>query len=182
MARAKRPPRAAKASPAAEILASEAAARLGMTKQAIGIWTARPGAPVRRAGARVYVRWPDFARWREQELVAAVKREAPTTSLQERRQVAEARQAEINMERAELALKRELGESVDLADYEVALGTILDRLTARLRGLPVQFSHLGPDVEATAEAEVERIVAELHAWDEDVVEDLPAPAADAEAA
>jgi hypothetical protein len=164
-----------------EISASQAAERLGLTKQAIGIWSAKAGAPVRRDGTRVYVRWPDFARWREEELVAGAKREAPSGSFTERRQAAEARAAEVSLARAELALERELGESVAVTDYGAALGAVLDRLTAGLRGMPAEFARFGPDVEAAAEREVERLVVELHGWDEDVLDEAePATAPTAE--
>ncbi len=57
-------------------MASAAAERLGLTAQAIGQWTIKPGAPVRREGSRVWVRFPDFARWREQELARQAAEEA----------------------------------------------------------------------------------------------------------
>jgi hypothetical protein len=119
----------------------------------------------------VWVRWPDFARWREQELIGQAKREATGGDFAKRRQEAEARRAEIDVERGELALARERSESLSMDHYEKALGTVLDRLTARLRATPVRLSHLGPEVEAAAEAEVERIVNELNGWDEDVLEE-----------
>lgn len=158
-----------------EILASEAAGRLGLTNQAIGQWTVKPGAPVRRAGARVYVRWPEFARWRELELVVAAKKAVPQGGFVERRLAAEARTAEIAMELREIELAERRAQVVDVADYEAALGTVLDRLTARLRAMPVRLAHLGPEVEAAAEAEAERIVKELHGFDEDVIEDVDEP-------
>lgn len=151
-----------------EILANQAADRLGLTPQAIGMWCSKPGAPVRKAGGRVYVRWPDFARWREEQLVGNAKRSEPAGNMVVRRQEAEARSAEIAAELGELKLASARGDVVAVADYEAALGTVLDRLTARLRAMPVRLSHLGADVEAAAEAEAERIVVELHAWDEDV--------------
>lgn len=154
-----------------EILAHVAAERLGLTKQAIGQWCAKPGAPVRKAGTRVMVRWPDFARWREQELLSKAKKDTPTGSFAERKLMAEARSAEIDVERGELALARERSESLGIDDYETAIGTILDRLSARLRAMPVRFSHLGPDVEAFAESEAERMINELNGWDEDVLEE-----------
>jgi hypothetical protein len=154
-----------------EISATEAAQRLGLTKQAVGIWCAKPGAPVRKDGTRVFVRWPDFARWREQELVAGAKRDVPAGTLLERRQAAEARSAEITMELHEITLAEKRGEVVAVADYEAALATILDRLTARLRAMPVRFGRFGGEVEAAAEAEVERVVTELSRWDEDVIDE-----------
>lgn len=153
-----------------EIRASVAAERLGLTKQAIGLWCAKPGAPVRKSGTTVMVRWPEFARWREQEMVATAKK-APTGSFVERRQEAEARSAEIRAEMDALGLAEKRGEVVAIDDYEAALGTILDRLTARLRAMPVRLSDLGAAAEAAVEREVERIVTELNAWDEDVVDE-----------
>ena len=119
----------------------------------------------------MWVRWPDFARWREQQLVAQAKKEMPQGSFVERKMAAEARAAEITVERAELALARERAESLAVQDYETALGTVIDRLTARLRAMPVRLSHLGTEVEAAAEQEAERIVNELNGWDEDVLEE-----------
>lgn len=161
---------------AGEITASQAAERLGLTKQAIGLWTAKPGAPVRKTGTSVFVRWPDFARWREQELVDGAKKAAPQGTFAERRAEADARAAEIQVELRELELAERRGEVVAVADYEAALATILDRLTARLRAMPVRLSHLGPEIEAAAEAEAERVVEELHVWDDDVVDETDATA------
>lgn len=154
----------------AEITAAEGARRLGLTQQAVGMWAAKPGAPARKQGTKTFLRWPDFARWREQELVANAKKNADGGGFAERRQEAEARSAEIRAELDALELAKERGEVVAVADYEAALGTVLDRLAARLRAMPVRLSHLGPEVEAAAEAEAERIVGELHAWDEDVLD------------
>ncbi len=55
--------------------------------------------------------------------------------------------------------------------YGAALGAVLDRLTAGLRSLPPEFARFGPDVEAAAEREVERLVTELHGWDEDAIDE-----------
>ncbi len=157
-----------------EISAAEAARRLGLTDQAVGQWAAKPGAPVRRQGTRVYVRWPDFARWREQELVAGAKKEAPAGSNAERRSAAEARSAEIALELREIELAERLGQVVAVEDYGRALGTILDQLSARLRGLGPRLARFGPEVEAAVEAEAERVITELHAWDDDVLDEEPA--------
>ena len=48
--------------------AATAARYLGLTAQAVGMWAKRPGAPARVDGKRVWVQWPAFARWREEEL------------------------------------------------------------------------------------------------------------------
>jgi hypothetical protein len=152
-----------------EISASAAARHLGLTNQALGQWCIKPGAPVRKDGRKVWVRWPDFARWREKELAAQAKKEGEQNEFFKRKLAAEARAAEIAVERGELALARERGESMAIEDYEKALGIILDRLTARIRAMPVRLSHLGPEVEAAAEEEAERMVNELNGWDEDVL-------------
>jgi phage terminase Nu1 subunit (DNA packaging protein) len=124
------------------------------------------------------------ARWwaerAARKAVAAGKAAEPEGSFAERRAAAEARTAEIAAARAQLALERELGEVVSVADYETALGTVLDRLTARLRAMPVRLSHFGADVELAAESEVERLVVQLNAWDDDVIEEAdpePPPSA-----
>lgn len=59
-----------------EISASEAAERLGITANAVGQWTVKPGAPARKEGTRSFVQWPAFARWREQELCKQAAAEA----------------------------------------------------------------------------------------------------------
>ncbi len=51
-----------------EVSATAAATHLGLTAQALGMWAKRPGAPARVDGKRVWVQWPAFARWREEEL------------------------------------------------------------------------------------------------------------------
>jgi phage terminase Nu1 subunit (DNA packaging protein) len=146
-----------------EITAAEAARRLGMTSQALGVWCTRPSAPVRKEGRNVLVQWPAFARWRERELID----EAMPGDLE----TARTRKANAEAELAEIEVAKARGEVVLVADYEQALGTILDRLTARLRGLPVQLASAGPDAEALAETEVERIIVELSQFDEDVIDE-----------
>jgi phage terminase Nu1 subunit (DNA packaging protein) len=155
---------------ASEISAAEAARRLGMTATAVGQWCNRPGAPVRRQGQKAMVRWPDFARWREQELVRQAKAEvAPTVSLDEAR----TRKALAEAELAEMDLAKQRGEFVAVAAYEAALARVLDRLTARLRAMPVRVSHLGPETEAATEAEVEAVIIELSQFADDVIDEPP---------
>ena len=162
------------AAPAGTISAAEAASRLGITAQSVGQWASRPSAPVIKQGTRVYVQWPGFARWREQELVRQAKAEvSPTVSLDEAR----TRKALAEAELAEMDLAKQRGEFVGVAAYEAALARVLDRLTARLRAMPVRLSHLGPDTEAAAEDEVEAVIVELSQFDEDVIDE---PAGDGE--
>jgi phage terminase Nu1 subunit (DNA packaging protein) len=116
---------------------------------------------------------------RLREAQKARREHQPTVTLDQAR----TRKALADAEIAELDLAKARGEVVPLADYGAALATVLDRLTARLRALPVRFAHLGDEAERVAETEVERIVTELHAWDEDVVDeqegDAGPPAEDA---
>lgn len=157
-----------------EISATEAGKRLGLTKQAIGLWCSKPGAPVRKDGTRLYIRWPDFARWREERLKEnGSEKDEGSADAFRRRALADARNAEIAQARNELALARELGESIAVSDYGVALGAVLDRLVAHLRALAPRLSRFGPEVEEAIDAETERLIGELHEWDEDVLADPP---------
>ncbi len=155
---------------AVEITAAEAARRCGLTQQAVGLWTKRPGAPVRIEGTRIWVQWPAFARFREAELVRqAVSESTPADLAAERTRKT---RAEATM--AELELAQRQGELVAIADYGTALGRVLDTLMAQLRALPVRLAHLGPPVEEAVENEVERIITELSQFDENVL-DEPEP-------
>ena len=59
-----------------EIRMAEAAKRLELTHQGVGQWAAKPGAPVRKDAGGVWVQWPAFMRWREQELCRVAVAEA----------------------------------------------------------------------------------------------------------
>ncbi len=102
-----------KTTDAQHITAAECARRLGLTAQAVGLWASKHGAPCTKEKTRVMVRWPDFARWREDQLIANA-----TSALRERlaklssgsdgagdpitrRAIAEARRAEIEVEQLE---------------------------------------------------------------------------------
>ena len=163
---------AATASPAAgEITLADAASRLHMTGQGIGQWTARPGAPIRKDGQRVFVQWPAFMRWREQELVRVAVKDANPVDFE----TARTRKASADAELAEIEVAKARGDVVSVADYEAALGRILDREMARLRALSVRLAHLGPAVEDAVEREVEQIIVEMSHYDDDVI-DEPEPA------
>lgn len=86
---------------------------------------------------------------------------------------AKIRKANAEAELAEMEVAKVRGEMVSASDYGAAIGTVLDRETARLRALPVRLSQFGRAVEQAAEAEVERIIAEMHAFDDDVVDEPP---------
>lgn len=151
-----------------EVLQSEMARRLEMTAQSLGVWCRRKDAPVRTEGRFVYVRAAEFVRWRERELIAQALRAAmPTVSFDQAR----TRKALAEAERAELEVAQIRADVVSIEDYVAALDRVLVRITARLRAMPPRLAHLGDDVEAAAEVEVERIITELNRFDEDVLED-----------
>lgn len=87
---------------------------------------------------------------------------------------ARTRKALAEAELAELEVAKARGEWVSVKDAGDALGKALDVVSARLRSLGPSFSRFGPEVEAAAEAEAERILTELHGWDGDVL-DEPEP-------
>ena len=158
-----------------EVSQSEAARRLGLTVQAIGQWTAKPGAPVRRDGNSVFVRWPDFARWREGEMkntgrnAARAAADNPNSPLS-RKLLAEAVTAEHQERLTGIELAKALEQTISLDDHSATIGRILDRLAARLRAMPFAFTHLGEEVERAVEEEAERVITELHHFDEDIIE------------
>lgn len=97
----------------------------------------------------------------------AVKEVTPTATLDEAR----TRKAIAEAELAEMEVGKARGELVSIEDYEKALGRVLDRLMARLRSLPVRLAHLGDTAEVAIEVEVERVVKELHNFDDDVLDE-----------
>lgn len=142
----------------------------GVTDRTIRDWR-EAGMPTRIVSGQPRFAPEDVWRWREQwhaERAKEAKPKAGGGALLDRKT-----EAEVAL--LELRLARETGEVVPVADYERALGRVLDRLTARLRALPVQLAHLGTDAELAAEAEVERVVQELHGMEDDVLEEAPPP-------
>jgi hypothetical protein len=156
-----------------EILASDVAERLGLTAQAIGQWTIKPGAPVRRDGTRVYVRYPEFARWREQELARQAAEDATRGLRQQleriqegdpafRKLQGEARKIEIEVELLERSVVR----------TEDALGQV-EKLLTDLRAALVPFPRTAAskligaksvlDMEQRLHAEVVRLMDTLAA-------------------
>ncbi len=123
----------------------------------------------RQRGSKTQYKQPDCAiNLRKREADKARREAAPLVSLDDARSRKMLAEAEL----AELEVAKARGEFVAVADYESALARVCDRLAARLRALPVRLSHLGAEVEAAAEAEAERIVTELSAFDEDVIEEF----------
>jgi phage terminase Nu1 subunit (DNA packaging protein) len=129
-----------------------------------------PAVLVTRQRKAVEYRQPDCAiNLRKREAEKAVTEANPGDL-----DTARTRKANAEAELAEIDVAKARGEVVSVADYEAALARVLDRLTARLRAMPVRLAHLGTDAELAAETEAERIVVELSTFDEDVI-DEPEP-------
>lgn len=154
-----------------EITIPVAAEHLGMTTQAVGLWAARPGSPTRRTKSGIFLKWPDFARWREAELVATARKGAENSTIAQRIQEAQARSEEARAEMVELELERERGSMIALSDTEAVIAKILDRLMASLRSLPLRMPELSPETLLVVETAVERLVVELNAFDEDMLDE-----------
>lgn len=107
---------------------AEAADGVGITPQALGKWASRPGAPVETAknGERVYL-WPDFPRWREQELVRQAKAEVVGESTANANRYEAAR-----AERIEMEVRQLKGELVSVEEsvqvYEKRCGALRSKL------------------------------------------------------
>lgn len=119
------------------ITQNEAARRLGITPQSLGAWAARPGAPCDlEKGKRTY-RWPDFPRWREQELGRQIRADAtPEDSEEAKRRLttAQARKAEM-----EVAVME--GQLVAVDDVARETGELLDGLRSNLLAFTSKHSH-----------------------------------------
>ncbi len=160
---------------AQHITAAEAARRLGLTAQAIGLWAAKPGAPCTKENTRVVVRWPDFARWREDVLIAnatsALRERLAKASDQQpggdpivRKQLADATKAEI-----EVALLERSVVPVD--DAEAVIVDLLTRLRHGLLSFPrtaapkILGAKSMQDLEYRLDAEIRRLMEVLSAPD-----------------
>lgn len=113
-----------------EITQAEAAKRLGMTAQALGMWAKRPGAPVVMRAGKPRCVWPDFPKWRDAERDRQAREEATPADEEEakrRKLVAEARLAEIELELAEGKL---VSKDAVLAEADAQLGPIRSAMLA----------------------------------------------------
>lgn len=149
-----------------EVSATTAAERLGLTAQSLGMWCRRPGAPVRIDGRRVWVQWPAFARWREQELA----RQAVADATKKLRAQLEAkpdgdpvaRKLEADARLAELRAQKMAGALAPVAAMDDAVQQLAQATANALRGV----RRFVPDVVAAgtpaeASALLQRIEAEL---------------------
>lgn len=147
-----------------EVSATECARHLALTQQAVGMWASRPGAPVRKSGTRVWIRFQDFARWREQELIRT-ETEKLRTQIAEatavdgghpamRKLMAEARKAEIEVALLERSVVR----------VDEALGE-MERVFTELRNGLLPFPRIAAPKAITAKTiiEMERVLeVEVH--------------------
>jgi phage terminase Nu1 subunit (DNA packaging protein) len=147
-----------------------------VTDRTVRDWTA-DGLPTRRVNGRPMFAPEDVWAWREAKAKERVAEAAKAAKGDGGKRNLLDEETELKIKLLEVKYAKEIGEVVPLADYELALGKMLDRVMARLRALPVQLSHLGTEAELAAEAEVERVVQELHDMDEDLLDEAPpAPA------
>ena len=119
----------------------EAARRLAVTHQSVGQWAAKVGAPVRRDGARIYVRWPDFMRWREQEMCKQAVAEA-TKALREQLERNDEggdpfrRKALADAQKAEIDVAERLRTVISVDEAEAVVVQMLTDLRAQLMPFP----------------------------------------------
>lgn len=160
--------------PDGELLASDAAKRLEITKQSLGLWASKSGAPVRRDGSRVYVRWPDFMRWREEQLCRTAVEEA-TKKLRAQLEAATTgptgdpgrRLLEANARRAELDVAALEGSMVRVSEAEGVVEKLCTDLRAQLIPFPRTAAPklLGAkslqELEARLDVEVHRLMEVL---------------------
>jgi hypothetical protein len=116
-----------------EVSMAEAARRLGMTPQSVGMYSKRPDAPVRLKDGRFYCLWPAFPVWYRQELQRG--REKPS-GLEESR----ARKLAAEAELAELDLSERRGELLSTSVVRAGMQDIVTRLRGQVLALPSRFA------------------------------------------
>ena len=137
---------------------AEAARRVGITPQAIGLWGTRVGAPcVLEKGKRMYC-WPDFPRWREAELARQVRADStPEDSEEAKRRLTTAQARKAEMEVAVLE-----GQLVAVEDVVRETGELLDGLRANLLAFTSRHAHELVGCKTIAEVTV-RLEPAVHA-------------------
>ena len=116
---------------------NEAAYRLGMTGQSVGVWATKEGAPVILKGGRRYAIWPRFPEWYREQ----IQRATAPADLEE----AKARKLAAEAELAEYQLAQARGEFIAVADLTTRVGPMLDTFRAKLLAIP---GRLAPHVVA----------------------------------
>lgn len=138
---------------------SQAARYLGLTRQAIGVLARHSDAPVVHDEKGIRCRWPAFARWREERLLAR----ATPADFEEAR----ARKMAAEAELAELELAQQRGALVTRQAVEEGVGHAFQRVRARLLALPAKASHelVGladmVEVQRRLERQVDEVLREL---------------------
>jgi len=133
------------------ITPKEAAKRLGMTAQSLGMWAVRQGAVGVRDGTRGReYHWPDFPRWREEELTRKARESARPANLEEARQRFESARAEM----AELELEKAKGNLIHRDVYMEAVVSIHQRIRAQVLALPSKVAPLMVGLGSIQEAAV----------------------------
>lgn len=142
-----------------ELTASEAARRLGLTAQGLQGWLKKPGAPVRADGNKLLVQWPQFARWREQQMVESALTAAQPADFEEAR----ARKVAAEAQLAELDLAVRRGDLVTLAEFEKTIAQAFDRVRSRMVALPGRLAPLvvGTETLPAAVSAIEPVIAEI---------------------
>ena len=143
-----------------EIPQAEAARRLWMSAQALGVWAKRPGAPVVLRKGKPFCVWPDFPKWRDQELDRAAREDArgKPESLSE----AEQRYESARAEKLELDVERMRGNLVTVDEATKAMEEKLALLRSALVTLPQRIAPvvLGCKTLAEVTAKLDAAVSE----------------------
>ncbi len=130
---------------------AQAAEWLGITRQSVGRWMVKAGAPVERRGGRFWCVWPDFPVWRRAERDASVRRKAGYPALE----AAKLRRASVEAELAELNLAERRGDLVGVEDYRRELRSIMGRLRGILVRWPAEWAPRFVELTTTGQAEGE---------------------------
>jgi hypothetical protein len=134
-----------------EYTQAEAADRLGITPQALGVWARKPGAPVVTRKGRPFCVWPDFPRWREAELEKSRTRIQPDQALAE----SERMEAQAKAEIARMKAEQMRGELVPLALHQRRLDAFIGGFVAVVTGRLTRFER--DMVAASTPAEARKI-------------------------
>lgn len=134
---------------------SEAAKRLGMTPQALGMWAAKSGAPVIAAGRLRRCLWPDFPIWYRESLIKSRRGPEPPSGRAE----SEARQESAKAQLLELKLAEQQGRLMTTDHYRRVVGEAFDRVTAQLKAMKKK---LAPEILAAKTPQEAEVIIDDH--------------------
>lgn len=140
--------------------AVEAGRRLGITPQSIGVWGARSDSPTRLIGGQREYQWPNFPRWREEQLIAtALEGAAQSSDFLEAR----SRKMAADAAMAELDLSERRDELVSVEAFRETLSKILTNIRAQLLSVPGRYSAriVGVDSLPDAQRHLDAIVRDV---------------------